>query len=134
MPEETTTPGLVELTRQAYEAASRRDLDGVMSFFAPEAVLDVEGLGIFEGRAAVREFYKDWFGSYEDYAVEAPEIADLGNGVGLAMIIIKGRPGDFSTELRLRYAAVHVFAEGFARARYQLHRHRRGPRCRGTAR
>jgi len=58
MPEESTTPDLVELTRRNFEAANRRDFDAVLSFFAPDAVWDASlsgvGIGTFEGSAAVR--------------------------------------------------------------------------------
>ena len=39
MSEESTTPDLVELTRLAFEAVNQRDIDAVMSFFAPDAPL-----------------------------------------------------------------------------------------------
>jgi ketosteroid isomerase-like protein len=54
MPEESTTPDLVELWQQANKAFNERDLDAVMRFWAPDAVLDVtRTLGIAErGRAA----------------------------------------------------------------------------------
>src|SRR5690242_19280992 len=38
--EESTTPDLVELTRLAFEAENQRDIDAVMSFFAPDAVYE----------------------------------------------------------------------------------------------
>ncbi len=37
MSEESTTPDLLRLARQAYEAASRGDLDAVMSLYAADA-------------------------------------------------------------------------------------------------
>jgi ketosteroid isomerase-like protein len=40
MPEESTTPDPVELTRLAFEAVNQRDIDAVMGFFAPDAVFD----------------------------------------------------------------------------------------------
>ena len=51
MPEESTTPDLVELVREAVAAGSRRDLDALMSFYARDAVWDLSpmGIGTFEG-------------------------------------------------------------------------------------
>ena len=40
MPEESTTPDLVELAGRQLEAANRHDLDAFMSAFAPDAVYD----------------------------------------------------------------------------------------------
>src|ERR1700736_6038872 len=84
MSEESTTPDLVELTRGYFEAASRRDLDAVMSFFAPDAVWETVSLGTnFEGVAAIRNFFEDWVGAYEEFEMEMEmeEALDLGNGV-----------------------------------------------------
>ena len=51
MSEESTTPDLAELTRLAFEAVNQRDIDAVMSFFAPDAVLDGRAAGgLYEGR------------------------------------------------------------------------------------
>jgi ketosteroid isomerase-like protein len=61
MPEESTTPDLVELTRQAFDAANRGELDAMMSFLAPHAVFEATALGVsFEGVAAVRGVIEDW--------------------------------------------------------------------------
>jgi hypothetical protein len=38
MPDESTTPDLVELTRRAIEAAGRRDFDAAMSFYTGDSV------------------------------------------------------------------------------------------------
>ena len=62
MPEESTTPNPAELTRRAFEAVNQRDIDAVMNFFAPDAVLDGRLVdGLYEGRAAIRGFLDDWF-------------------------------------------------------------------------
>jgi hypothetical protein len=57
MSEESTTPDLVVLTRQAFDAASP-DFDAPMSFYAPDAVVDLSDavIGTFEGVEAIRGF------------------------------------------------------------------------------
>src|SRR5438309_7853359 len=93
MPEESTTPDLVELTRRAVECASRADLDAVMGFFAPAAVWDSGRVGeTFEGRAAIRERFEDWHGVFEDLNFEIREILDLDNGVVFAVVHQDARP------------------------------------------
>jgi ketosteroid isomerase-like protein len=48
---------LVELTRQVIDAGNRRDLDAVMSLYAPDVVWEsLDGLGVFDGVTAVRGF------------------------------------------------------------------------------
>jgi ketosteroid isomerase-like protein len=59
MPEESTTPDLVELPRSFAEAAKRRDFDAMLSPFVPDAVWEAAPLGVsFEGVAAIRGFLK----------------------------------------------------------------------------
>ena len=91
--EESTTPNLVRLARQGYEAMSRGDLDAVMSLFAADAVYDgsAGGIGTFEGAEAVRGFVEDWRRSWEDYRYEEEELLDLGHGIMLSVVRESGR-------------------------------------------
>jgi ketosteroid isomerase-like protein len=93
MPEESTTPDPVELTRLAFEAVNRRDLDAVMSFFAPDAVSDGRAAGgRFEGRAAIRGFLEEWFGSFAELRMDVEELVALDDGLVLAVVNQEGRP------------------------------------------
>jgi len=114
MVEESTTPDLVELVRRITKAASARDLDTVLSFYAPDAVWDMRptGLGTYEGAAAIRGFFEDWNGAYEEFAMEAEEILDLGNGVAFAVFIQRGRPTGSKGHVQVRHAAVAVWVDG----------------------
>ena len=68
----------MELGRRIQAAANRRDFDLMMSVYAPDAVVDAEGLGTFEGRAAIRRFFEDMVGSFDQYVIEQDEFLDLG--------------------------------------------------------
>ncbi len=93
MSEESTTPDLVALWREAADAADGRDFDKVMDYVADDAVWEVPPLGIrLEGAPAVRRFLEDWFGSYEEYENEQEEGVDLGNGVVFAVSQLNARP------------------------------------------
>jgi ketosteroid isomerase-like protein len=92
MPEEPTTPDVVELTRLAFEAVNQRDIDAVMSFFAPDALFDGRGPDLFEGRAAIRRSLDDWFGSFAELRFEVEELVVLDDGVVLAVVYQEGRP------------------------------------------
>jgi hypothetical protein len=99
MPEESTTPDLVELARRSVEALNRRDLDAAMSVYGPNSVWDNSafGLGTNDGFAAIRQFIEDWYSSYEELEIEIEESLDLGNGVVLGVAVQKGRPvGSFA--------------------------------------
>ena len=93
MPEESAAPDPVELTRLAFEAVNQRDIDAVMSFFAPDAVLDGRAAGgLYEGRAAIRGFLDDWFGSFAELRMEIEDSVVLEDGVVLAVVNQYGRP------------------------------------------
>ncbi len=115
MIEESTTPDLVRIARQAYEAVSRGDFDAVMSLFAADAVYDLSeaGLGIFEGKEAIRGFIEDWHRSWEERRFEEEEeLLDLWHGVLLHVFRESGRlvGGDGRVEQRL--ASLATWANG----------------------
>jgi hypothetical protein len=113
MPEESTTPDLV-LWRQAIEAGNARDIEASMRFFAPDSVWDNSslGLGIVEGRAAIRSLFEDWWGFYEEYGQAAEEICDLGSGVIFGVLVTRGRfPGTIGWVSR-RGAGVWTWGDG----------------------
>ena len=93
MSQESTTPDLVERWRQAAGAAGRRDFDAAMGIFAPDAVWEVQPLGIsHRGAPAIRSFLEDWLGSYEDYEYDQEHGLDLGNGVVFVVSRLDARP------------------------------------------
>jgi ketosteroid isomerase-like protein len=113
MPEESTTPDLVELSRRLLEAGNRRDFDAVMSFYAPDAVWEGRASGMtFEGRTAIRGFWEDWFASYEELRLEQEEDLALGNGVVFAVIMQMARLVGSSGYVRYRHALVAIWVEG----------------------
>jgi ketosteroid isomerase-like protein len=93
MPEKSTTPDLVELTRRTFEAGGRHDLDAVLSFYAPDAAMDLTdgALGYFEGLDAIGGFLQDWWGTWGKHLIEVEEIADLGHGVVFSRVAEDGR-------------------------------------------
>src|SRR3954452_25564332 len=90
MPEESMTPGPVELTRLAFEAVNQRDVDGVMSFFAPDAVFDGR-VELSEGRAEIRRVLDDWFGYFAELRMEGEDFVVLDEGVVLAVVSQESR-------------------------------------------
>ena len=114
MPEESTTPDLIELTRRMFDAANRRDLGLTQSFYASDAVWETVSLGTtFEGVAAIRGFFEDWLGAYEEYEMEPEEIVDLGNGVVFVAVRLTARPiGSAGSALVRRRPLVFVWVEG----------------------
>jgi uncharacterized protein (TIGR02246 family) len=113
MSEESTTPDLVELVRRQFEAGNRRDLDAATSSFAPDAVLDGRVVGDhFEGRAAIRSFLEDWFGTFEELEFGLEEVRDLGKGVVFAVVTQNGRLVGSAGHVRQREGWVYVWVGG----------------------
>jgi ketosteroid isomerase-like protein len=114
MAEESTTPDLIELARRRPEASNRRDMDALMSLFAPDGVYDTSpsGLGVYEGPAAIRAFIKEWWDAFEELVFELEEVLDLGNGVTFSVIRQVARPTGSTGRVRTREAHVIEWAAG----------------------
>jgi ketosteroid isomerase-like protein len=105
MTEESTTPDLLSLTRQAIDAANRRDIDAMMGLFAPDVLWEsLDGIGVFKGATAVRGFLTDWLSSYEVFDTHAEEVADLGDGITLVVVRQSGRLLGASSPIEQRFA------------------------------
>jgi ketosteroid isomerase-like protein len=104
--EESTTPELVDPTRKQAEAGNRHDLEAMLGFWAPDGIwgLSPMGLGVYGDRAAIRGFFEDWLGAYEELEFNLEEVLDLGNGVSFAMFMLTGRPDGTSAQVQMRYA------------------------------
>jgi ketosteroid isomerase-like protein len=112
VPEESTTPDLVERVRVILEAADRADFDAILEFYAADAVWDMpDGLGTFEGPAAIRAFWADWWSSYEWIDLEPPEILDVGGGIVFAPFQIGGRPKGSAAEVQTEMAIVYEWVD-----------------------
>jgi ketosteroid isomerase-like protein len=114
MPEESTTPDLAVLMRRVVDAASARDLDAAMSCYAPDGVYDMSpvGMGLRQGRAAIREHFQEWWGGYEEYEHELEEMRDTGEGVAFCVLVQRGRLPGSTGWVQLRYPAVVTVRDG----------------------
>jgi ketosteroid isomerase-like protein len=117
MSEESTTPDLVELTRRQFEAANRHDMDAVMSRLSPDGVYDTspDGMGVYEGSAAIRAFLGGWWDAFEELAYELEEVRDLGHGFVLVLVCQTARPANSTGHLQRHEAFVLEWAEGMIR-------------------
>jgi ketosteroid isomerase-like protein len=114
MPEESTTADLEQAVRLAFDVINRRDFDAVVAGFAPDAVWDVPsmGLGLFEGREAIRGLLEDWPRPYEDFAIELEEVRQLGIGAVFFVQRHRGRPARSSGFAAQRIGSVITWADG----------------------
>jgi ketosteroid isomerase-like protein len=114
MPEESTTPDLVELSYRRLDAVNRRDLEAVVSFFAADAVWDMSpiDMGVVAGRDAIRNALKTWWETFPAIMSELDEVLDLGSGVVLQAVTQRGRPTGSTSDIRQRSARVLVVVDG----------------------
>ena len=113
MPQQPATSSALDLTRRCFEAGNSGDFDALMLFFGPDSVWDVSpwGLGSHTGRPAIRAFFGDWIGSFDEYELQVEKLVDLGNGIVLAVASQVGVPAGRGAHLRIRWAAVFIWAE-----------------------
>ena|SRR5947208_2072357 len=93
MTKESTTPDLVELGRAWIEADSYDEwLALAEGFLAPDIVWDLGGaLGSIKGKAAILDFVKEYWATWEDHHHYAEEVLDLGHGVMFWIVREHGR-------------------------------------------
>jgi ketosteroid isomerase-like protein len=114
MAEEPTTPDVIALLRSGFEALNRRDFDAMPRIFASDAVYDVssQGLGIYEGLAAIRALFEEWWSAYDELESELKEVVNLGNGVFFVALLQKGRPVGSTAVVQLLQGWVMVVVDG----------------------
>jgi steroid delta-isomerase-like uncharacterized protein len=66
------TPG--EVARAVFEAVASRDVDGIVSCGEPGYVDDFVAIGEFRGRDAVRNFFRELFAAFPDFAMTVDRI------------------------------------------------------------
>jgi ketosteroid isomerase-like protein len=115
MSSESTTSTALDQALRSFEAADSGDYDWMISFYGPESVFDMApwGLGTYEGLVAIKAFFKDWIGAFDDFEMKLEEIEDLGNGVVFA-VAQQNAASAGANPLRLRHAAVSVWESGVA--------------------
>ena len=108
MPEHRATQDVVALTRAFGKVAG--DVDAEMAFYGPTPVYDLSpmGIGVYEGRTAIRAFLAGWMTSYEGYEEEMQEVIDVGNGIAFAAVRESAVPVGSTAQTRVH--SVYVFA------------------------
>jgi len=104
MPGDSTTSDLTERMERSVEAFNAGDFDLAASFYA--------SVGVLEGREAIRGFFEDWHGTYEDFTFELEEVRDLGNGVAFSVVRQGGRLAGAAGRIHDRFALVFTWADG----------------------
>ncbi len=103
----------MELTRDVFGAASRRELDTKLSVLSAGAVLELVGPGAsFEGVAAIGGVAEDWRGPYGDFGIEIEDVVAFDNGVAFAPVRQGSRLVDSAGLVGQREAWIFLWGDG----------------------
>jgi ketosteroid isomerase-like protein len=113
MPEESTTPDLVEVVSGLFEAAEHGDWDTLISHYAPGAVWETDdGILDVAGAPAVRALLEEWTGTFEDFKIRVETVVDLGNGVVYSAFHQEGRLAGSTAVVAERAAMIYEWVDG----------------------
>jgi ketosteroid isomerase-like protein len=114
MAEAFSTNDLLVKLRGITEAYIRRDFDAAAAVYSPRGVLDLSplGIGIFEGRQAIRGLFADWFDPYEEVTIRIGELRGFGNDVTLGVLYYTGRPAGSTRLVQVRHAYTSTWTDG----------------------
>jgi ketosteroid isomerase-like protein len=112
MPEESTTPDLVEVVTGLFEAADREDWDAMIGPYAPDAIWETPD-GILEaaGASEVRVLLEGWAAVFEDWTIKVETVVHLGNGVVYSVYHQEGRPVGSTGLVRERGAMIYEWVD-----------------------
>jgi ketosteroid isomerase-like protein len=111
MPEESTIPDLVELTRRSVDAGNARDWDAAMSCFAADAVWDGP-VDSACGAAAIRANLEEYARLVGEARIEIDDAVDLGGGIVLLITTMSAHPHGSDSEMQQREAMVFKWSAG----------------------
>jgi ketosteroid isomerase-like protein len=107
----------VELVRRAADAFNRRDLDGTVQNYAPDAVVDwsnsrgVEVAGVYRGHSEIRAFVRRFFAMWDEVRIEIADPVEIEDDLLLTenVTYLRGRDG---IEVQARSAWLTRFRDG----------------------
>jgi uncharacterized protein len=103
----------VELVK-AIIRESQRDWRWALSMMAPDVRLDQSRFPdgeVYEGPAAFGEFYRRWFGAWDDLTVSPERFIDDGDRV-VALMTLEGRGKGSGTPVTMQVASVWGLRDG----------------------
>jgi ketosteroid isomerase-like protein len=114
----------VDVVLGQFAAVNERDFKRAMDAYADDVVLIVGGefaaVGRFEGKAAVGEWFGDWFRTFgADHHFDITESRDLGGGLVFLYAEFEGSGRASGAKARMEAAYLYRVAEGKI-ARVQL--------------
>ena len=106
----------VEIVRRVWEAAERGDTQAAFAFYDLAIVWEsrymgpIEG-GVYHGHEGVRQFFRDWLGSFETYRAQAETFIDAGDKVVVGYRV-SGRGKGSGVEIEMARWNVYGISNG----------------------
>jgi ketosteroid isomerase-like protein len=106
----------VEVVRRAVDAYNRRDLDGMVENWAPDAVLDWSNsrgfeAGVFRGHGEIRAFTQRFLDAFDEVRLEIDDLLEVEDGLLIMenVTYLRGRDG---IEVQARSAWLITIRDG----------------------
>jgi ketosteroid isomerase-like protein len=105
----------IERLREGYEGINRKDFDAVLARVDPDFVYENDPAGplgatVYYGRAAVKRFWEDFLGSFDDFHQEPYEFREAAGGKFLVRVrLLTYLEG---TDEPLRFDYTHLWTIG----------------------
>src|SRR5438045_3589434 len=83
----------VEIVRRLVEAAQQADGEPAVELLHPQVELDVSQFpdgGVYRGQAEWLQFFRRWFGTWDDLEITVEDYIDVGDQV-VALMRLRGR-------------------------------------------
>ena len=92
-------------------------MEAIVEFWDPEinyraAAGAIDDVGEMNGQAAVRRYVQDWLDMFDELAVVAEEIVDVGDGRVVAVLRMAGRAKGSGIETEIRFSVVYTLRDG----------------------
>jgi uncharacterized protein len=108
----------LDVVRQVYEAAARRDTATIFTLYDPEVELDasalsVEGRGgdVFRGHEGLRSLFGEWHESWGEIVYDYEELIDAGNQV-ISVVTRHAQGRASGAEVERPFALLWTIREG----------------------
>ena len=104
----------VDLVRDIIEAARRGDWETALAGYDDDAILDQTRMpdgAVYRGREGVAEFYRSWFGAWDELSIETQQLIDAGDQV-VDINVVSGRGRDSGARVPMKTANVWTIENG----------------------
>jgi ketosteroid isomerase-like protein len=107
----------VELVRRSWEAFNEGGLDAIEEFWHPDiewraAEGEVDDIGVFSGREAMRRYYGDWLDTFDEWQVDVEDVVFDDADRVVAVIRTSARARTSGLRVKGRYVVAYTLRGG----------------------